>query len=186
MGKNCRVPWNSEVRRGATRVESPQGNFYHDFSSLFDYVSLIDSTIILIGGPRLTPLMFDNGIGVSPASKYEVKWIDSDYFNDTWYSYKGGQVAAANRIPSVPPGNPVAELGRYVTLQNMTTCWSSMMKRTLINWKDCLPSLYSVEALVEESKIVGKVINSRYVRNCAELTPEFRWPSDPRSTIQPL
>ena len=32
---------------------------------------------------------------------------------------------------------------------------------------------------MEESKIVVQVINSRYVRNCAELTPEFRWPSDP-------
>ena len=43
--------------------------------------------------------------------------------------------------------NPVVELGRYVTLQNMTTCWSSLMKRALRNWKGCLPSLYSVERL---------------------------------------
>ena len=48
-----------------------------------DYVSMIDSKIILIDGTRLAKLMFDHGIGVSSASIYEVKRIDSDYFTDT-------------------------------------------------------------------------------------------------------
>ena len=48
-----------------------------------DYVSMIDSKIILIDGARLSKLMFDHGIGVSSASVYEVKRIDSDYFTDT-------------------------------------------------------------------------------------------------------
>ena len=48
-----------------------------------DYVSMIDSKIILIDGIRLAKLMFDHGIGVSSASTYEVKRIDSDYFTDT-------------------------------------------------------------------------------------------------------
>ncbi|MCP5523909.1 MAG: restriction endonuclease [Verrucomicrobiales bacterium] len=47
-----------------------------------EYVSLIDSKIILIDGGRLSKLMFDHGIGVSSASTYEVKRIDSDYFSD--------------------------------------------------------------------------------------------------------
>lgn len=47
------------------------------------YVSMIDSKIILIDGIRLAKLMFDHGIGVSSASTYEVKRIDSDYFTDT-------------------------------------------------------------------------------------------------------
>ena len=48
-----------------------------------NYVSMIDSKIILIDGIRLAKLMFDHGIGVSSASTYEVKRIDSDYFTDT-------------------------------------------------------------------------------------------------------
>lgn len=47
-----------------------------------DYVSRIDSKIILIDGSRLARLMFDHGIGVATASTYEVKRIDSDYFAD--------------------------------------------------------------------------------------------------------
>lgn len=52
-------------------------------SEALDYVSMIDSKIILIDGIRLAKLMFDHGIGVSSASTYEVKRIDSDYFTDT-------------------------------------------------------------------------------------------------------
>ena len=47
-----------------------------------EYVSQIDSKIILIDGSRLAKLMYDNGIGVAAASNYEVKRIDSDYFAD--------------------------------------------------------------------------------------------------------
>lgn len=47
-----------------------------------DYVSQIDSKIILIDGARLATLMFNHGIGVASASTYEVKRIDTDYFAD--------------------------------------------------------------------------------------------------------
>lgn len=47
-----------------------------------EYVSRIDSKIILIDGSQLTKLMFDHGIGVTTASTYEVKRVDSDYFAD--------------------------------------------------------------------------------------------------------
>lgn len=47
-----------------------------------EYVSRIDSKIILIDGRRLAKLMFDHEIGVSTASVYEVKKIDTDYFID--------------------------------------------------------------------------------------------------------
>jgi restriction system protein len=47
-----------------------------------DYVSQIDSKIILIDGARLAKLMFNHGIGVANASNYEVKRIDTDYFAD--------------------------------------------------------------------------------------------------------
>jgi restriction system protein len=47
-----------------------------------DYVSRIDTKIILIDGARLSKLMFDHGIGVATTSNYEVKRVDSDYFAD--------------------------------------------------------------------------------------------------------
>lgn len=48
-----------------------------------EYVSRIESKIILIDGAQLTKLMFDHGIGVTTASVYAVKRIDSDYFADS-------------------------------------------------------------------------------------------------------
>jgi len=47
-----------------------------------DYVSRIDSKIILIGGETLAQLMIEHNVGVAPFASYEVKKIDSDYFND--------------------------------------------------------------------------------------------------------
>ncbi len=45
-----------------------------------EYVSLIDSKIILIDGEELAELMIDYNVGVSNATIYEIKRIDSDYF----------------------------------------------------------------------------------------------------------
>jgi restriction system protein len=45
-----------------------------------DYVKNIESKIILIDGPRLTELMIDHNVGVTPVASYEIKKIDSDYF----------------------------------------------------------------------------------------------------------
>lgn len=45
-----------------------------------DYVTRIDSKIILVDGNRLTELMIEHDVGVTPISKYEVKKIDFDYF----------------------------------------------------------------------------------------------------------
>lgn len=45
-----------------------------------DYVSHIDSKIVLIDGDQLSQLMIDYGIGVSLVATYELKRIDSDYF----------------------------------------------------------------------------------------------------------
>lgn len=48
-----------------------------------DYVSRIDSKIILIDGETLTELMIENNVGVTPFAVYEVKKVDSDYFTDS-------------------------------------------------------------------------------------------------------
>ena len=48
-----------------------------------DYASMIDSRIVLINGARLSHLMIDHGIGVTRATSYEVKRLDSDYFEES-------------------------------------------------------------------------------------------------------
>ncbi len=47
-----------------------------------EYVSLIDTKIVLIDGDTLAQLMMDFGIGVTTVSSYEVKRIDSDFFTE--------------------------------------------------------------------------------------------------------
>jgi restriction system protein len=47
-----------------------------------DYVSLIDSKIILIDGDSLAQFMIDYNIGVTTVTSYELKRIDSDYFTE--------------------------------------------------------------------------------------------------------
>jgi len=47
-----------------------------------EYVSLIDLKIILIDGEQLATLMADHNVGVSTVGRYEVKKIDSDYFDE--------------------------------------------------------------------------------------------------------
>jgi len=47
-----------------------------------DYVTRIDSRIILIDGRRLAALMFDHEVGVTPRATYTVKGIDGDYFEE--------------------------------------------------------------------------------------------------------
>jgi restriction system protein len=47
-----------------------------------DYASRIDSKIVLIDGERLGQLMIEHNLGVSPVANYEVKKIDTDYFNE--------------------------------------------------------------------------------------------------------
>jgi restriction system protein len=45
-----------------------------------DYVSEIEQKVVLIDGQKLAQLMIDFGVGVSNNHIYEVKQIDSDYF----------------------------------------------------------------------------------------------------------
>ncbi len=47
-----------------------------------EYVSLIESKIILINGEYLSRLMTEHDVGVSVIGQYEVKKIDSDYFDN--------------------------------------------------------------------------------------------------------
>jgi restriction system protein len=47
-----------------------------------DYVSLIDSKIVLINGETLAQLMIDFDIGVTGVATYDLKRVDSDYFTE--------------------------------------------------------------------------------------------------------
>jgi len=45
-----------------------------------EYAGVINTKIILIDGERLTSLMVDYNVAVTPVGLYELKRIDSDYF----------------------------------------------------------------------------------------------------------
>lgn len=47
----------------------------------YEYVTTIDSKIVLIDGTELAQLMIDHGIGVTPHQIYEIKRLDNDYFD---------------------------------------------------------------------------------------------------------
>lgn len=51
-------------------------------SEAVNYVSTIDTKIVLIDGKRLVDLMIDYDVGVTPVTAYQLKRIDSDYFGD--------------------------------------------------------------------------------------------------------
>ncbi|HMQ11629.1 MAG TPA: restriction endonuclease [Oligoflexia bacterium] len=54
-----------------------------DFSKdAIEYVTRIDKKIVLINGEELVRLMIDNNLGVNTVSKYEIKEIDLDYFEN--------------------------------------------------------------------------------------------------------
>lgn len=47
-----------------------------------DYASMIENNIVLIDGDLLANLMIDHDVGTTIVSSYEIKRIDSDYFNE--------------------------------------------------------------------------------------------------------
>ena len=47
-----------------------------------NYVSKVQSRVVLIDGKRLSNLMIDFGIGVSTRFHYEIKQLDTDYFGE--------------------------------------------------------------------------------------------------------
>ncbi|MGM0577998.1 MAG: hypothetical protein ACQEXJ_19890 [Myxococcota bacterium] len=46
------------------------------------FASTIGSKIVLIDGERLADFMIDFGVGVSTTATYEVKRVDTDYFDE--------------------------------------------------------------------------------------------------------
>lgn len=50
--------------------------------SVYEFVSQIEYKIILIDGQRLAELMIENNVGLSIINNYQIKTIDSDYFEE--------------------------------------------------------------------------------------------------------
>ena len=66
-------------RRARKGVFITTGSFSGD---AIDYVSRIDPKVVLIDGQQLAELMIDFGLGVTPTVSYEIKRIDTDYFDE--------------------------------------------------------------------------------------------------------
>jgi restriction system protein len=47
-----------------------------------DFAARIDTKVVLVDGVNLAELMIDHGVGVSTTTVYEVKTLDSDYFEE--------------------------------------------------------------------------------------------------------
>ncbi|MRS03413.1 restriction endonuclease [bacterium] len=66
-------------KRAKKGVFITTGKFSDDAQS---YVTNIDPKVILIDGKMLADLMIDYGLGTNITAKYEIRKIDSDYFNE--------------------------------------------------------------------------------------------------------
>jgi len=66
-------------KRARKGVFNTTGTFSAD---AIDYVSRIDPKVVLIDGSQLAELMIDFGLGVTPTVSYEIKRIDTDYFDE--------------------------------------------------------------------------------------------------------
>lgn len=86
--------WNATVGRpeiqkfaGALQGQRAKKGIFittSDYSrDALNFVSMIESKIILIDGVSLASLMIDFGVGVSPVANYQVYKIDSDFFTGT-------------------------------------------------------------------------------------------------------
>jgi len=52
------------------------------FKVALEYVTRIEQKIVLIDGETLAEFMIDHNVGVSEESRYVVKKIDMDYFEE--------------------------------------------------------------------------------------------------------
>lgn len=66
-------------KRARKGVFITTGSFSGD---ALDYVSRIDPKVVLIDGRQLAELMIDFGLGVTPTVSYEIKRLDTDYFDE--------------------------------------------------------------------------------------------------------
>ena len=68
-----------EGERARKGVLITTGGFTKD---AVEYVKRIDKRIVLIDGQQLAALMFENSVGVASVASFDVKRVDSDYFEE--------------------------------------------------------------------------------------------------------
>ena len=79
--------------RGATKgVFITTSTFTADAKA---YAQMVQARVVLIDGQELARLMIDYDVGVSVASRYDVKRVDLDYFAEE-----------GSGLPSVAPSEP--------------------------------------------------------------------------------
>jgi restriction system protein len=66
QGKTCSLPRRTHFSKDAE-----------------EYAASIDSRIVLITGRRLAGLLIDHGVGITQAGSYDIRRIDSDYFEES-------------------------------------------------------------------------------------------------------
>jgi restriction system protein len=71
--------WTLQGQRAKKGIFITTSNFSKD---ALEYAQKIESKIILIDGKQLAQLMIDFNIGVSLVSNYQIKRMDSDYFDE--------------------------------------------------------------------------------------------------------
>jgi restriction system protein len=64
-------------QRASKGVSITTSNFSREAQ---EYANMISSKIVLIDGERLTSLMVDHNVEVTPMGNYAVKKLDADYF----------------------------------------------------------------------------------------------------------
>ncbi|MEH6814131.1 MAG: restriction endonuclease, partial [Motiliproteus sp.] len=68
-----------DMKRAKKGVFITTSKFSRDAS---EYVSMIEKKIVLIDGAMLAELMLQHNLGVSIKDTYQVKTLDTDYFNE--------------------------------------------------------------------------------------------------------
>jgi restriction system protein len=79
------APGDPEVRGNATLLEREEGVFIttSDYSKgARQFAEGLQDKVVLIDGEMLSSPMIDYGVGVTPEAAYEIKRVDSDYFNE--------------------------------------------------------------------------------------------------------
>lgn len=51
--------------------------------SVYDFVTQVEYKIVLIDGAQLAYFMIENNVGLSTTNEYQIKKIDTDYFEET-------------------------------------------------------------------------------------------------------
>mgnify|MGYP005856887949 CR=1 FL=1 len=72
--------WDNVV--GRPEIQKFVGALMGKRAKAVNYVSNIDSKVVLIDGKRLAELMIDYDVGVTTVSTYQIKRVDSDYFGN--------------------------------------------------------------------------------------------------------